>query len=70
MFLDAEQLTSSDKTLKSIRSDNVNKLIFAHVNINSIRNKFELLKNEINGNTDILMISEKEFKIPFPTVNF
>ena len=70
MFLDAEQLTSSDKTLKSIRSDNVNKLIFAHVNINSIRNKFELLKNEINGNTDILMISEKEFKIPFPTVHF
>ena len=40
------------------------------MNINSIRNKFELLKNEINGNTDILMISEKEFKIPFPTVNF
>ena len=30
-------------TLKTIRSDNENKLVFAHLNVNSIRNKFEFL---------------------------
>ena len=30
-------------TLSTMRSDNVNKLIFAHLNINSTRNKFEVL---------------------------
>ena len=30
-----------NKTLKTIHSDNVNKLVFAHLNKNSIRGKFE-----------------------------
>ena len=36
-------------TLKTIPSGNVNKLIFAHVNISSIRNKFEFLAMQIKG---------------------
>ena len=36
-------------TLKTIRSDNVNKLIFAHLSINSIRNKFEFLATQVKG---------------------
>ena len=35
--------------LKSIRIDNMNKLIFAHSNIYSLRNKFDLLSKQIKG---------------------
>lgn len=39
----------------------MNKLIFAHLNTNSLRNKFEYLVYQvyqITGNIDILMISQ------------
>ena len=42
--------------LKSIRGDNKRKLIFAHLNIRSIR----------NGNIDVLMISETKIDGSFP----
>ena len=46
--------TSSEETLKNdglneIRKKNPNRIIIAHLNINSIRNKFEMLK-EVIGN--------------------
>ena len=40
------------------------------MNINSIRNKFELLKYQITGNTDILMISETKIDDTFPHSQF
>ena len=40
-------------TPKTIRGDNVNKLIFAHLNVNSIRNKFEFLATQVKGKIDI-----------------
>ena len=49
-------------TLKAIRNDNVNKLIFAHLNINSIRNKFESLAMLVKGEIDIL-IYDRYFEI-------
>ena len=36
--------------LKYIQRDNKNKLVFAHLNINSIRNKSELLCEEVKSN--------------------
>ena len=44
--------------LKSTCTENSNKLVFTHFNINSIRNKFELFVDQIKGNEDVLMISE------------
>lgn len=44
--------------LRNLRLNNPNRLICAHLNINSIRNKLELLTNIIKDNIDILMISE------------
>ena len=32
--------------------------MFAHLNINSLRNKFDALVDQIKGNVDILLISE------------
>ena len=38
-----------------------------HLNINSIRNKFELFLSLIGGKIDILMISETKLDATFPT---
>ena len=43
-----------------MRIKHVNKLIIVHLNINSLRNKFEFLVEFIRGKFDILMISEKK----------
>ena len=41
-----------------------------YININSIRNKFEMLSNSIKGNLDILMISETKLDSTFPSNQF
>ena len=43
--------------LEKLRLENPNRLIFGHLNINSIRNKFEMLTNIIQGKLDILLVS-------------
>ena len=48
----------------------MNKLIFAHLNINSIRNKFEELISQVEGTVDVLMISETKIDDSFPIANF
>ena len=58
------------KTLKLIRKDNLNKIIHAHLNINSIRNKFDCLSEEVKGNIDILLISETKIDDSFPVGQF
>ena len=57
-------------TLKNIHSDNINKLIFAHLHINSIRNKSEVLADQVKGKIDVLMISETKIDESFPQGNF
>ena len=44
----------------------VNKLIITHLNINSLRNKFEFLVEFIRGKVDILMVSETKIDESFP----
>ena len=61
---DINKVSDCNNTLKSLRNDNLNKLIFAHLNINSIRNKFGLLSEQIKGNADILIISEIDDSFP------
>ena len=41
--LDAESTTNCRRFLKSLRTSNPAKLVFAHFNINSVRNKFDML---------------------------
>ena len=48
----------------------MNKVIFAHLNINSIRNKFEELISQVKGTVDVLMISETKIDDSFPIANF
>ena len=43
----------------------MNKIIFAHLNISSIRNKFEELISQVKGTIDVLMISETKIDNSF-----
>ena len=56
--------------LKALRSDNSENLIFAHININSIRNKFEFISTQVKGNIDVLMVSKTKIDDSFPVANF
>ena len=57
-------------SLKNIRIDNMNKLIFAYLNTNSLRNKFALLSEQIQGSIDILMITKTKLDNSFPGGQF
>ena len=56
--------------LKSLRINNINRVIIGQVNINSIRSKFVDLVKWVWGNTDILMISETKLDASFRTSQF
>ena len=56
--------------LNNIRLKNVNNIIIAKININSIRNKFDLLSHYVCGNIDILIITETKLDKSFPSGQF
>ena len=58
------------KALNDIRISNMNKLIFGHLNINFLINKFILLSKQVRVSLDILMVSETKLNQSFPKVNF
>ena len=57
-------------TLKKPRIKNLNRVINSQININSIRNKIELLSEAVLGNINILMVSETKIDMSFPTNQF
>ena len=56
--------------LKQLRNQNPHRIIIGHLNINSIRNKFESLVTFVGNNLDILMISETKIDDSFPESQF
>ena len=55
---------SPREILSNLRKNNVNKIIIGHLNINSIRNKFEYFKYLIVGYVDVILISETNNTFP------
>ena len=53
--------------LKAFRVRNINRIIITHINLNSIRNKIDLLAEGVRENIDILMASEIKIDDTFPT---
>ena len=45
-------------------------IILGHLNINSIRNKFDFLVDQIKGNVDVMVISETKLDEPFTEGQF
>ena len=56
--------------LKSVRLNHPQKIIIGHININSIRHKFDILKAMPTEVLDILMISETKLNDSFPEAQF
>ena len=57
-------------SLCNLKLRNLNRLIFGQININSVRNKFELLFSLISNNIDVLLISETKIDNTFPVSQF
>ena len=62
--------SDAQQVLKDVRESNVNKLAFGQLNINSLRNKFDMLSKLIKGSTDVFIISETKLDDSFPEVQF
>ena len=65
-----EENTYEIRELKHLRKKNPYRVIIGHVNINSIRNKFESLVKYVGNKLDILMVSEIKIDDTFPESQF
>ena len=63
-------LSSTEEFWIIIRMRNIDKIIVAHLNIKSLRNKVDSLIGQITGNIDILMVSETTLDESFPISQF
>ena len=61
---------SVGSVLKFYQSKYPKKLIIGHININSIRNNFEILKSMLSEVLDVLMITETKLDNSFPEQQF
>ena len=57
-------------SLQNLRKKNPNRIIISHLNINSIRNKIEMISDIIIGNIDIMLFSETKIDESFPSSQF
>ena len=51
----------ADETLHHLKLKNMNRLVIGHLNINSLRNKFDSLKLLAKNSLDVFIISETNF---------
>ena len=65
----AENFTENN-VLKNVRLKNSNKVIISHIDINSLKNNFELLTEIVRDKVDLLMIFETKLDSSFPNAQF
>ena len=63
-------ISNAKPTRRDIRTSTINILVFGHININSVRTKFEFLCDQIEGSIEIFMISESKLDGNFPHGQF
>ena len=68
--LDNDSFIDAKIGLKEMKNHCSDKLILGHLNINSIRNKFDTLKYIVENNIDILILSETKLDDSFPLAQF
>ena len=61
-----EEEDSPYSILKTLWIKNMNTIIFGHLNINSIRNKFDLFVDLVKSKIDIILVSETKIDKTFP----
>ena len=69
-FLEVNTEDVTYKSFKDIQIENLNHIVLAHLNINSLRNELDLLADQIKRNVDVLAISETELDDSFPAGQF
>ena len=62
--------TDAKSKLKLLRIRNIGRVIIGYLNINSVRNKFDALKEIASQSLDVLMIAETKLDATFPTGQF
>ena len=67
---DFQDAGNQKNTLHEIRIKNGNRLIIEHLNVNSLRNKFEMLEEFFKDKIDIFLISETKPGSSFPSGQF
>ena len=65
-----DECTTPYTILRNLRVKFLNRLIFASLNINSIRNKFIMLSDLVRGNVDVLFVCETKIDQTFPSSQF
>ena len=56
--------------LRNLRLRNIGRVIIGYLNINSIRNEFDPLKETVSKNIDTLMVAETKLDASFPKEQF
>ena len=64
------KILDANSGLTDLKNKYTENLILGHLNINSIRNKFDALTYTINNNVDILLLSETKLDESFPSAQF
>ena len=70
MFVSESCSKDSGTILRDLRIKYMGNIIIAHLNINSLRYKFDFLKEMVVGNVDILVIGETKLDSSFPKTQF
>ena len=68
--LSTNSVSNKSDALTEIRIKNPKQLIIAHLNINSLRNKFDQLKILVQDKIDILLVTENKLDDTFPILSF
>ena len=66
----ADRAFDAKSSLKLLRLRNIGRVIVGYLNINSVRNKLDALREIVSQNLDILMIAETKIDASFPTGQF
>ena len=56
-------------TLKTLKLNNINRLLIGCININSIKEKFDSFKTLVMGNIDIVVVNESKIDTSFSSNN-
>ena len=62
--------TGHNEWHRVVQRENLNRVILAQLNINSIQSKFDLLAEGIKGKVDVYMMSETKIDETFPSRQF
>ena len=66
----SSEITNNPNVLDCVRLNNAERLIIGHLAINSLKNKFEMLRQIVQVKLEILLISETKVDPSFPSKQF